>query len=114
MKKYKSIGMTMCLFIAVIIPPNNQSNASITHAINDEHFTYPMPKKKPSKESIKKLYERNKNIFFTEYKSIRYAEITPEKISPTLLLKYFICINFIDSLSAIAACFSFSEQCLQT
>ena len=40
--------MTMCLFIAVIIPPNNQSNASITHAMNDEHFTYPMPKIKPS------------------------------------------------------------------
>jgi len=38
-------------------------------------------KKKPSLESIKELYERNKNVFFTELKSIRYAEIKPELIS---------------------------------
>ena len=38
-------------------------------------------KKKPSDKSMKELYERNKNIFFTEFKKIRYAEITPEKIS---------------------------------
>jgi peptidyl-prolyl cis-trans isomerase D len=37
-------------------------------------------KNKPSQESIKELYERNKNIFFTELKSIRYAEIKPELI----------------------------------
>jgi len=37
-------------------------------------------KNKPSQDSIKKLYERNKNIFFTELKSIRYAEIKPELI----------------------------------
>ena len=38
-------------------------------------------KKKPSEKSKKELYERNKNIFITEFKTIRYAEITPEKIS---------------------------------
>ena len=38
-------------------------------------------KNKPSQESIKELYERNKNIFLTERKSIRYAEINPELIS---------------------------------
>ena len=38
-------------------------------------------KRKPSQEKIKELYERNKNIFFTELKSIRYAEIKPELIS---------------------------------
>jgi peptidyl-prolyl cis-trans isomerase D len=38
-------------------------------------------KKKPSKENIKKLYERNKNIFFVEFKSIQYAAITPNLIS---------------------------------
>ena len=38
-------------------------------------------KKVPSEQSKKELYEKNKNIFFTEFKSIRYAEITPEKIS---------------------------------
>ena len=38
-------------------------------------------KNKPSSESIKELYDRNKNIFFTELKSIRYAEIKPELIS---------------------------------
>jgi peptidyl-prolyl cis-trans isomerase D len=37
-------------------------------------------KNKPSQESIKELYERNKNIFFTELKSIRYSEIKPELI----------------------------------
>ena len=35
--------------------------------------------KKPS-EKVKELYE-NKNIFVTELKTIRYAEITPEKIN---------------------------------
>ena len=38
-------------------------------------------KNKPSEKSKRELYERNKDIFFTEFKSIRYAEITPEKIS---------------------------------
>ena len=38
-------------------------------------------KNKPSQESIKELYERNKNIFLTERKSIRYSEIKPELIS---------------------------------
>ena len=38
-------------------------------------------KNKPSQENIKELYERNKNVFFTELKSIRYAEIKPEFIS---------------------------------
>ena len=38
-------------------------------------------KNKPSPESLKELYERNKNIFFVELKSIRYAEIKPELIS---------------------------------
>ncbi len=38
-------------------------------------------KDKPSNESKKKLYERNKKVFFTEFKSIRYAEITPERLT---------------------------------
>jgi len=38
-------------------------------------------KNKPSEEEIKKLYERNKNIFFVEFKSIQYAEIKPDLIS---------------------------------
>ncbi len=38
-------------------------------------------KKKPSQESIRELYQRNKNVFITELKSIRYAEIKPELIS---------------------------------
>ena len=33
-------------------------------------------KNKPSKESIKELYERNKNIFSTELKSIRYQKLS--------------------------------------
>ncbi len=38
-------------------------------------------KNKPTEESKKELYEKNKEIFFTEYKKIRYADLTPEKIS---------------------------------
>ncbi len=37
-------------------------------------------KNKPSQENIRALYEKNKKIFFTEFKTIRYAEISPEKI----------------------------------
>ena len=38
-------------------------------------------KNKPSQESIKELYEKNKNVFIAEFKSIRYAEIKPALIS---------------------------------
>ena len=48
-------------------------------------------KNKPSQENIKELYERNKNVFFTELKSIRYAEIKPEFISGgTIIMKIFL------------------------
>ncbi len=40
-------------------------------------------KKKHSKEKINELYEKNKNIFIREYKTIQYSEITPEAISGT-------------------------------
>ena len=38
-------------------------------------------KNKPTPESIQELYERNKNIFFAEFKSIQYAAISPSIIS---------------------------------
>ncbi len=38
-------------------------------------------KNKPTEKDKKELYERNKEVFFTEFKSIRYAEIEPIKIS---------------------------------
>ncbi len=38
-------------------------------------------KNKPSQESIEELYEKNKNVFIAEFKSIRYAEIKPSLIS---------------------------------
>ena len=38
-------------------------------------------KNKPSEDDIKKLYERNKNIFFVEFKTIQYAAIKPDLIS---------------------------------
>jgi len=37
--------------------------------------------KKPSKEQIKELYEKNKNIFVKESKSLQYAEVTPEVLT---------------------------------
>ena len=38
-------------------------------------------KNKPTKKDVKELYERNKNIFFVEFKSIQYAAIKPNLIS---------------------------------
>ena len=38
-------------------------------------------KNKPTEEKKKELYDRNKGVFFTEFKSIRYVEIDPLKIS---------------------------------
>ena len=38
-------------------------------------------KKKPTNEEIKKLYDRNKNSFVEEFKSIQYAEISPRIVS---------------------------------
>jgi peptidyl-prolyl cis-trans isomerase D len=37
--------------------------------------------KKPSQEKIKELYDKNKNLFIKEFKSVQYAEINPEIIS---------------------------------
>ena len=37
--------------------------------------------KKPTQEEIKKLYDRNKNIFVEEFKSLHYAEITPQALN---------------------------------
>ena len=38
-------------------------------------------KNKPAAEDIKELYERNKNIFFVEFKSVQYAAIKPDLVS---------------------------------
>ena len=38
-------------------------------------------KNKPTEKDIKELYERNKKIFFVEFKSIQYAEIKPDLVS---------------------------------
>ena len=38
-------------------------------------------KNKPTEDDIKKLYERNKDIFVVEFKSIQYAEIKPNLVS---------------------------------
>ena len=37
--------------------------------------------KKPTKEKIRELYERNKKFFIKEFKSIEFAEISPQAIS---------------------------------
>jgi peptidyl-prolyl cis-trans isomerase D len=37
--------------------------------------------KKPTQKEIKELYDKNKSIFVEEFKSIQYAEITPQIIS---------------------------------
>lgn len=38
-------------------------------------------KNEPTSKNIKELYERNKNIFFVEFKSIHFAPITPDLLS---------------------------------
>ena len=38
-------------------------------------------KNKPSLKEMRELFERNKNIFYDEFKSFRYAKLTPEKIT---------------------------------
>ena len=40
-----------------------------------------LAKNKPTEDDIKKLYERNKNIFFVEFKSIQYAAIKPDLVT---------------------------------
>ena len=40
--------------------------------------------KKPSQERVKEVFEKNKNIFIEEYKTIRYAEINPQTISSSV------------------------------
>ena len=37
--------------------------------------------KKPSQEKIKELYDKNKDLFIEEFKSIQFAELTPQVIS---------------------------------
>ena len=39
--------------------------------------------KKPTEEEIKKVYEKNKKFFVEDYKSISFAEITPEILTGT-------------------------------
>ena len=38
---------------------------------------------KPSQKRVEELYNKNKNLFFTEFKSFQYAEISPKIISDT-------------------------------
>ena len=38
-------------------------------------------KNKPSEKDKKDLYERNKNVFFEEFKTLKFAKITPELVS---------------------------------
>ena len=56
-------------------------------------------KNKPSADSIKELYERNKNIFFIELKSIRYAQIKPELLigSPEYNENFFKQLDLIEN-----------------
>ena len=63
----------------LVIKEHNKENQTKTIQYVDLEKYH--SKKKPSQESIKELYERNKNIFFVELKSIRYAEVKPELIS---------------------------------
>ncbi len=37
--------------------------------------------KKPSEKDKKELYERNKDVFFKEFRTIKYAEISPDKVT---------------------------------
>ncbi len=37
--------------------------------------------KKPSEKNKKELYERNKDVFFKEFRTVKYAEVSPDKVT---------------------------------
>ena len=57
---------------------NKENQTKTIKYINLEKY---YSSKKPSEEKIKELYDKNKNLFIEEFKSIQYAEINPQIIS---------------------------------
>ena len=57
---------------------NKENQTKTIKYINLEKY---YSSKKPSQEKIKELYDKNKNIFIEEFKSVQYAEINPQIIS---------------------------------
>ncbi len=66
--------------ILVVKEYRKENQTKIIKYINLEKYHN---KNKPTENNKKELYERNKNVFVTELKSFRYAEIDPEKINGT-------------------------------
>ena len=46
--------------------------------------------KKPTNKEIKDLYERNKSVFVTEFRSLRYAELNPEILISKRIMRNFL------------------------
>ena len=57
---------------------NKENQTKTIKYINLEKY---YSSKKPSQKKIKELYDKNKNLFIKEFKSVQYAEISPEIIS---------------------------------
>ena len=57
---------------------NKENQTKTIKYINLEKY---YSSKKPSQKKIKELYDKNKNIFIEEFKSVQYAEINPQIIS---------------------------------
>ena len=54
---------------------NKENQIKIIKYINLKKY---YSKEKPSQKKIKELYDKNIDLFIKEFKSIQYAEITPE------------------------------------
>ena len=59
---------------------NKENQTKIINYIDLEKY---YSNQKPSQKKIKELYNKNKSLFFTEFKSFQYAEISPKIISNT-------------------------------
>ena len=59
---------------------NKENQIKIINYIDLEKY---YSNQKPSQERIEELYNKNKSLFFTEFKSFQYAEISPKVISDT-------------------------------
>ena len=71
----------------IIIPDNlvqdayeKENQIKIINYIDLEKY---YSNQKPSQKRVEELYNKNKNLFFTEFKSFQYAEISPKIISDT-------------------------------
>ena len=70
------VGTRICLRVQGL-----GENSSLTKIAATSVLCLDSEVKRVCEENMKELYERNKDVFFSEFKKIQYAEITPAKIT---------------------------------